>query len=388
VRATVLVPLPLVLALCLGPASCDEDASRRRSSASSARPPGSASAVAEADGGESASADPPALAGDLQADLDAFTTVDACVAAHAGVDPLVGDALEGIGYDTLLRDACRALEAAKTRSTRPCDDIAASSLRARCVARVAAIQGEPDACPWDVATRPERGRDPVCLALATGDPRLCAAALERVDRVSCEAITGHDAAPCARLTGHSERGRCERDAKRWGRALPSKAAPVRSGDAPQGKATILEANDAGSASFPVDLSRGVVVVERIDGAHVAVGSSLELGSGFVVPSPDAQGSLSLELVIPADSRKARVDGGELHRPGRPTVSFDGSQAAALVVRVGRFDRTRGGPVELTVSGTLHDGLHVDATVSTFVRDVVKSSALLGPTRFGDAGWMR
>jgi hypothetical protein len=102
------VPALLVVVL-VALAACDDDAPKRRAEA---RPAASTGSSPDADGGESASADPPALAGDLGADIEGFTTVDACVAAHAGVDPLVGDALEGIGYDTLLRDACRALEAA------------------------------------------------------------------------------------------------------------------------------------------------------------------------------------------------------------------------------------------------------------------------------------
>jgi len=381
VRAAVLVGLVVLATL----AACDESASRPQAWA---RP--TASATRESDGGESAATDPPALAGDLKGDIEGFTTVDACIAAHAGVDPLVGDTLEGIGYDTLLRDACRALEAAKTRSTKPCDEIAASSLRARCVSRVAAIERDPEACPWEVPTQPERGRDPVCLALATSDPRPCAAAFEAVDRATCEAISSGDAARCARLPGRSDRARCERDAKRWAGALPAAPGSSRSNAAALGKATLTEPGDAGVQSFPVDVSRGLVVVERMDGAHVVVGPPLEVGSDFVVSSPNSPGSLSLELVIPSDSRKARVEGGVVRRPNRPSISFDRPQASALAIQVRRFERTRGGAVEVTVSGILREGVGVEVALSTFVRDVVKGAAVLGPARpgLGDGGWMR
>lgn len=95
-------------------------------------------------------------------------------------------------------------------------------------------------------------------------------------------------------------------------------------------------------------------------------------------------------MIPADTRKARVDGGELRRPGQPSVTFDGPQAAALAVHVTRFERARGGVMEVTVAGALRDGIRVEAVLSTFVRDVVRGSALLGPARLGlgDAGRMR
>jgi len=331
--------------------------------------------------------DPPAPAGDLKADIDGFTTLEACVAAHAGVDPLVGDALEAIGYDTLLRDACHALDAARARDARRCDDILASSLRARCVATVAEIEGDPDVCPWDLPTRPERGRDPACLALESRDPRPCVAALQAVDRASCEAIATHDGAPCARLVG-PDRARCERDTKRWSGVVPAATARPGAADSLRGKATVSGDEDAGAETLVVDSSRGVVLVERIDGAHVVVGPALQGALGFIASSPAAPGSLSLELVIPADSRKARVDRGELRSPRRSTITVDGSRASALSVRVTRFERARGGAIEVTVSGPVGEGLHVDLTVTTFVRDVVKASALFGLPRLGDAGGMR
>src|SRR5262249_57692027 len=73
--------------------------------------------------------DPPPQAGDLRGELDAFTTIDACVNQHAALDPLVGDAIRAIGYDTLLRDACRMLDAAKRDDPKPCDAIDPSPLR-------------------------------------------------------------------------------------------------------------------------------------------------------------------------------------------------------------------------------------------------------------------
>ena len=49
--------------------------------------------------------DPPRPAGDFKVDVDAFTTIEDCMRDRAKVDPVVGDALENIGYDTFLRDA-------------------------------------------------------------------------------------------------------------------------------------------------------------------------------------------------------------------------------------------------------------------------------------------
>src|ERR1019366_1781105 len=83
--------------------------------------------------------DPPAPAGDLKAEIARFTTLDACVDGLARVDPIAGDALEAIGYDTFLRDACRVLDATKANDPGRCPAIEASSLEARCRTTVAEV---------------------------------------------------------------------------------------------------------------------------------------------------------------------------------------------------------------------------------------------------------
>src|ERR1019366_5592349 len=64
--------------------------------------PGSADPLTAlyADAGLEVGGAPPAPAGDLKAEIARFTTLDACVNERARVDPIVGDALEAIGYDT------------------------------------------------------------------------------------------------------------------------------------------------------------------------------------------------------------------------------------------------------------------------------------------------
>src|ERR1051326_3404484 len=97
-------------------AACNDSKGPPPMPAGSAAPP-SPSSVAElaVDGGLEV-ADPPPPAGDLKQELDHFVNVETCVQEKAKLDPLVGDALRAIGYDTFLRDACRLLEAAKDRS--------------------------------------------------------------------------------------------------------------------------------------------------------------------------------------------------------------------------------------------------------------------------------
>jgi len=56
--------------------------------------------------------------------------------------------------------------------------------------------------------------------------------------------------------------------------------------------------------------------------------------------------------------------------------------------VTRLEKRRGGAVELTLEGSLADGLGVKAEVTTFVRDIVTASAMYAPHGFGDAGFLR
>jgi len=369
-------------------AACEEDAPRKKP----AEPPPVASMarVLGVDAGElELSVDPPAPAGDLKAELEAFTTVDACVAQRAAGDPVVGDALEAIGYDTLVRDACRLLDAAKNRDAKRCADIIASTLKARCEASVAELAGLPEACPFDVPTRPELGRDATCLALATRDAGLCDAALDPIARGACTALATHDAAPCKRLSVRGDQARCTRDEQRWAAVLPVADAPPRVGPAPSGKVSLT--GDAGafaSDTFPLDVSRGVVVLERLEGAHVVVGTMNRTGLGFIAPPPGAPKTLAFELVAPVDLKKAHLDRAQLDVPGHSLVDAAGSRAGAFVVRVTRLEKRRGGAVELTLEGSLSEGVTVKAEVSTFVRDLVTASAMLSLPKGGDPGGMR
>jgi hypothetical protein len=371
--------LPLAFLAFL--AACDKD--------ERPRPPPPAAPVASVeralgvDAGElEPSVDPPAPAGDFQAEMAAFTTVDACAKQHAAVDPLVGDALQAIGYDTLIRDACRVLDAAKAHDARRCESIDASALRERCLATVAEITGDPDGCPFEVATRRELGRDAACLALAARDARLCAGAIETAARATCTAIATREAAPCTSLTGHADQVRCAREQKRWSSAIPAAAAASGAAGATSGTATV------DGHAVPLDLSRGVVLVERIDGVHLVVGPMGRAGAGFVAASPHSQGAIALELVVPADSTKASVERLELSLPQRPPVAVESPRTSTLAIRVTHFERARGGAVELSVTGPSPDGPPLEAKLATFVRDVVKPSALLGGSRFGDAGISR
>jgi hypothetical protein len=333
--------------------------------------------------------DPPAPAGDLKAEIEHFTTLDACVAERARLDPLVGDALEAIGYDTFLRDACRIIEAAKANDAARCSAIDATALEALCRTTVAEIAAAPDTCPWEAPGRPARGREARCLAIATRDVRLCAGALDALARASCEATLGGDERPCTKLRTRAEQARCSRDSARW-RGLVSGRAPVADTPPVVPAGTLhVEPLDAhavsGAASGPLDvdlrpdLEHGVTLVVDGEGTRFVVGPLSEAGLDFIAPSPHVRGSLALELLVASGSRKmptvARVERAELVVPGRPAASTPGA-TSTLTAKVTSLAPTRGAPVALEIEGDISaaaSSWRVRAQATTFVRDVVRSS---------------
>jgi hypothetical protein len=362
------------------------------------------------------SVDPPAPPGDLKAEIDQFTTVDACVQQRARVDPLLGDALEAIGYDTFLRDACRVLDAVKARDDKRCEAIDASLLRERCAVTFAEIMGDADACPWQISTRPDRGRDTACVAIALREPRLCTAVEARPMAAICEAITEHDPAPCNELSSRSEQTRCARAAQRWYNAIPAADATVPLLPTATGKLHVTGA-DGGAwieSDLTADVARGVVLLQQRDGTRLVIGPLSAAGPGFIAPSPHVRATLALELMVPLHLPSREKDGtstapGGPHQAERPlaegrierielllpghTPLATPAVRSTLIARIDKFEPVRGGEVKLSISGEL-DGegasRRVQADLTTFVRDIVKASAVYGvkPPRLGADGGMR
>jgi hypothetical protein len=343
--------------------------------------------------------DPPAPPGDLEAEIDRFTTLDACVEARAQLDPLLGDALEAVGYDTFLRDACRVIDAAKANDANRCAAIDASALETRCRATVAEVAAAPDTCPWETSSRPDRGRDAKCLAVASRNPLLCGAVADPLERATCEAILGNDTRPCASLRARTEKARCVRDAARWRGVLAARApgaaettaaearASVGNGasSAPAGTLHIERQTGTDTAGGPIDvdlapdLARGVTLMTQRDGARLTIGPLTETGLDFIAPSPHVRASLALELFVPAGLRGAepvvRIERAELVVPGRPPLATPGAQST-LAAKLDKLALVRGSVVALVVDGDISasgSSWHVHASGRTFVRDVVKGS---------------
>jgi hypothetical protein len=355
--------------------------------------------------------DPPAPPGDLKAEIDRFTTVDACVDERARLDPVLGDALEAIGYDTFLRDACRVVDATKANDVSRCASIDSSALAARCRATVAEVAGNPDACPWEIGDRPAVGRSPACLAVSIRDPRLCAGVADALERATCEAMLARDAGPCAKLRGHGAQARCARDAERW-RGVLAGAPDARTPPFPVAGTLHLANTDRGDpagaagatgiidVNLAPDLEHGVTLLEQRDGTRFVLGSLTDTGVDFIAPSPHVGASLALEVVVPpgpstTESVKvaARITRVELLLPGRAPVTLPGAHST-LTARLDRLVHARGGDVKLVVDGDLAaagSSWHLHAEETTFVRDVVHvhgSVLYEGISKFGADSGMR
>jgi hypothetical protein len=349
-------------------------------------------------------ADPLAPAGDLQAEMDAFTTVDACVESRTKVDPLLGDVLEAIGYDTFFIDACQLLDAAKSHDAKRCAAIDASPLRERCDATVAEVGGTPDTCPWAIADHPREGRDPACLAIALRDPRLCAGVTEARARATCEAVASHDPKVCTRLGGQAV-AQCQRSAARWARAI----GPAHAAAAPLSCAETVtyaqtsSGTSGGSTTIDLhsDVQRGLVAVQTHDGWRLHVGGANDDEADLIAPAPHAGANFSFDLLVPAGGGGPVVERAALRVPGHLPLRWDASRGP-MQVTLQKLEPNRTGAVQLLLEGDAKDGngnngsngsngtngmtstWHVRADVRAFVRDTVRAVDV-GRAGAGDRG---
>jgi hypothetical protein len=314
--------------------------------------------------------DPQKPAGDLAADLAAFTTVEACMQQKAQtLDPLVGDAVDAIGYDTFLRDACRLLEAAKTKDPKKCELIDASALRQRCRAITAMASGDADGCPLKAPSKPELGRDATCVAAALRSVAMCGG-VQRRDRQSCEALVTHDPKKCDGIPLDDLRGTCTRDATRF-RGVVVGSAAITTVPAPKGTLTIHGEGRADpaqtSADLDADVGSGVVVVLDGKKTRVAFGRVGESTATPRTAQPLERTRFALAFATSAE-KPIEIAEASLTIPGAPIASC-AAEHCTLTLKIDKLEATRAGSVSLTVDGSL-GGYKVHADVQTFTRDVV------------------
>jgi hypothetical protein len=364
--------------------SCEDKKAPVPAPAASVAPasPASVMAMLGLDAGAlSETTDPPAPPGDLKAELDRFVSVDTCVKERANIDPLVGDALRAIGYDTFLRDACRLLEAAKDHSREKCDRIDSSALRSRCQSWVAMVAQTPDTCPLQFEGIPTRGRNVLCLAVAGKDPRLCTGEPRTAVRATCEAMTTQDAARSDPLLP-SDAPSCRRELTRWRTLLVAPLSGLAKLPAARGK--LIVKGEAGTPDPPTteadltsEFARGGVVVTSRERARVEVGMIGESETSRIAPSPNRRARLGIAVLFepgatPKDPPKPVLERLELEIPGEATLVTPAARCDCKITTA-RVDRTRGGELALAVQGTIGAGnrtYKIDVDLATYVRDVV------------------
>ncbi len=317
--------------------------------------------------------EPPPRGGDLLADIAGFTTLDACIHERSGFDPVLGDAILALGYDAFARDACRVLEAAKTKSREPCRAISVTSLRKHCEAVFAVHTGDADACPEELTGR---GREATCLALARRDVRLCAGELDS-RRARCEAIVTGTRARCAQ----SREGiaACERDVERW-RAMLGSAKASSKTEAPVASFNVyVPGGDAGASvlrplgSTDLGVSRGtLVVIDKATGRRrVEFGNLTEGAIPIGVREPSLRVVVDLGAEADAGKASATVRLAVLAIPGRAVTAPPAKSSFTL--KATKLELERGGILDLEIDGTAGEGpeqLACHVQVKTFVRDVV------------------
>lgn len=311
--------------------------------------------------------DPAPPAGNLRQEMQDFTTLEHCVQARAAFDPVVGDAIDALGYDTLQRDACRVLEAIKNKNPQACTPILASSLRDHCLSSVAIAQGDSSLCPT-IAT----GHEPFCVALAQRDERLCSL-VGSSKRTACRAVLQHDPSVCRGIS------RCERAVNRWHDLIPEVSAKPDLGT--RVVITATELVDAG-APEPIERNLSAVVLPATVRRSLQ-GTRLQLGDQDPSAWPPASLAQSpvLSLTIQGDDKT--------FKQGSHTLQAESIELVALLPKIGKLESASvsepatlevdvlrtdiGAPVRFTLHAVAADQqrrFQVQLRVNTFVRDVV------------------
>jgi hypothetical protein len=324
-------------------------------------------------------ADPPAPAGDLKEDVERFTTLDTCVSQHALADPLVGDALRSIGYDTFLRDACRVLQALKMKDSAPCEAISSTALQRHCQGLLAMAETAPDKCPWYAVAEKRDGRDPTCLAVSTHDPRDCAAENASLGPL-CQALASGDVSHCGQATG-DERATCSRDVEREKTLLAeAEVHDVHDRTTPK---VHFEVHGAKGTKDPAvteaDLSAnfaGGVVISAASAGGVAVVLARDPEEVLGLPLRSEKTHVVAEVAMEKATTVTKL---AVNVPRMPEVVCP-SPHCDLTVTMVKADPKRGTPLSATIEGTVEvpSGTYeIKLQIDSFVRDVVSRAALFG-----------
>jgi hypothetical protein len=280
--------------------------------------------------------------------------------------PELGRALAALQDDALLEDACGLDLAVRAHAPERCASLRLSSLREACAFRASVAAARPEACP---AMPGLRGRDPVCVALASRDAALCAAA-SLTERARCLALAAGAPRPCEALDPLLRPG-CARDLEALRAVLPPLARSTAMAPEESLNVWSTAVGDA-SVDTPVPwLLRGVFLDET--GALWIVDPAV----GW--PSADAM-ALERTLVgvtVPSRRGSALALDARLVVEGAPVLStIDGTLRAAVTLT--HAPRRRGGRAAGTVVLDGASGgraVHAELRFDTFIRDVVMAASL-------------
>jgi len=253
-----------------------------------------------------------------------FSTLEACVAAIPSRGPLLSDALEELGLASLARDSCHLIEAVHARSAEPCKAVSLGVLATRCLVAAAVARSEAEACPAVDAHDPTRGRDALCLALASRRTQPCDA-LEASDAITCRATTRQERALCKESPTAARRQACARSVERWrGLVGPVAEAPEH---APRAQ---LDRPD-GSRAFDALAVAGAVVVDRAGKRRIAVDVARARTRLKLRLRVDAAGAAELEVFELTEGGIVVAHSGPLARASVTFHERDGGAAEALTV---------------------------------------------------------
>jgi len=262
-----------------------------------------------------------------------------------------------LGYDAVFSDACLAQEAERQGDASVCEGLSVSTLRERCVSRVAIASGSPSQCP---EARTMSGHDPLCVALAGRDRRLCGVLSVGVDRAVCEAALGREAA-CNRMHD-ADRDAC---VTRSSELASHVHGEVRTTPALE---TSLTMTAEGRTRAPSSADRGVRIAAR------GCTRRLLLGDAAHLTAPFGLASIAFELVLTREG-PSEIGLSSLPSDAASTlaVSLDGARtlrANGGSVSLTRLETELGGRVEGTFRATFAgEPSVIDGSFTTFVRDL-------------------
>ncbi len=202
----------------------------------------------------------PVMPFQLAREAGRFTDHKACILHEGRASALLSDALGELSIDSLASDACRIVEAVHAKAAAPCDHVVLRSLQDSCKTAAAVAAATPSACPLVAAGDPSRGREPLCLALASHDAQACDA-LEGSDAQSCRAALLGSRAFCMDAPTRQRRESCVRVVERW-RGLTVGAD---AGGATKTEFRVRLTTASGVQTYDALASGGAVLVEKKKG---------------------------------------------------------------------------------------------------------------------------